>query len=99
MEAEKKIVEEVETDSIENIEQFCKIISLLNDKNVAILNQCLKLEGWKEKQDYLQTFRNPNDLESYYALYCAYIQRDLVLNPIEYLKDDIIKRFNRLYCI
>ena len=93
----EEIVEEVETDSIENIEQFSKIIRTLNDKNLAILHQCLHLEGWMEKMNYLKTFRNESDLESYYILYYSFMYRDLVLNPIEYIQDEILMRFNKLH--
>ena len=89
--------DELETYPLNDADEFSGIIQLLADSDLSVLHQALLLADDSEQYRYLRKMRDKtrgiNDL---YNAYCA---RTLVLDPVTYIKNEIIFRFNRLKCI
>ena len=75
-----------------NIEEFCEIIKFLNDKDLLVFHQVLLLEDEKKQLLYLR--QNKTTLDG--CLYNAYSARVLVKDPIVYIKNEMISRFNKI---
>jgi len=88
---------ELETYPLNDADEFSGIIQLLADSDLSVLHQALLLADDNEQYRYLRKMRDKtrgiNDL---YNAYCA---RTLVLDPVTYIKNEIIFRFNRLKCV
>jgi len=76
-----------------DINEFCGIIRLLVNRDLTILHQALMLSDEKEQKLCLRQMRSSKFDGQLYNAYCA---RTLVLDPITYVKNEIVFRFNRL---
>jgi hypothetical protein len=76
----------------DNIAEFCDIIRQLVDRDLAVLHQVLLIEDEKEQFKCLRQLRDK--ITFYGNLYNAYSARVLVQEPIIYVKNEIVSRFN-----
>ena len=86
-------VDEIETikyTMMDGIEEFCDILQLLVDVDLAILHRVLLVEDEAEQRQTLRKYRNY--ILFYSNLYNAYTARTLVLEPLIYIKNEIISR-------
>jgi len=79
----------LQSDFLEEKEEFCEILQLLDDKDLDVLYRVLLVEE-KEQHRTLRTMRD--DIIHYSQLYNAYTARTLVLNPAESVKMEMDKR-------
>jgi hypothetical protein len=80
-------------DKPNNVEEFCNILTHLVDSDLSVLHQVLMVE---DETEQIKTLRKQRSKITYYAnLYNAYTARVLVLNPVEYVKSEIISRFDQ----
>jgi hypothetical protein len=84
-------------DTPENIEEFCTITNLLVDADLSVLHEVLKCKNEEEQHKCLRYHRNYRNNIIYYAtLYNALTaSRSLVSNPILYVTNEIVTRFNK----
>ena len=78
------------------IKEFCDIIRLLVDRDLTILHQVLLLEDVNEQKRCIRNMR-PSTLDG--TLYNAYCAREIVTEPIIYVNNEIIFRFNQKFLI
>ena len=91
--AEKQSLDETinNNELINNQEEFMTIISLLNDRELAILHEALQLENEQDQVKMMRKLRN--NIIKYDTIYNAYTARVLVLEPNYYIKKEIVNRF------
>ena len=77
-----------------NISEFCEILKYLDNRDLAILQKVLMIEDETEHRKNLRNMKSSNLNGS---LYNAYTARVLVLEPIIYVNQEIVFRFNNLY--
>ena len=85
---------EIEQD---NIEEFCNIIKLLVSSDLSVLHEVLLIEN--ENDQFICLRRNRINITFYSNLYNAYCARTLVSTPIDYISNEIMNRFKKLYII
>jgi len=74
--------------------EFCSIIELLVDTDLSILYNMLMLEDELEQKIYLRKMRAHTTFDG--TVYNAFCARVLVYDPIDYVKNEIICRFNKV---
>ena len=76
-----------------NIEEFCDIIKLLNDKDLSILHQVLLRESTYNETEQKIFLRENRSTKFDGTLYNAYCARVLVTEPILHVNNEIVSRF------
>jgi hypothetical protein len=84
-------------DSEENIDEFLTIIQLLNDCDLGVLHEVLMMETETEQIKCLRALRFV--ITNYPQTYNAYTARVLVINPIEYITNEILSRYKKTFLI
>ena len=75
-------------------DEFINIIKLLDNRNLAILHEALNLKLDDFESDAVKKYlRDMKSVPLNGTLYNAYCARVLVLDPINYIKNEIILRF------
>jgi hypothetical protein len=74
--------------------EFCNILQLLVDKDLAVFYQVLMFDDEAKQIQTLRKYRN--HIKFYSNLYNAYTARTLVLDPITHIRNEIIVRFTKL---
>ena len=77
-----------------NILEFCEILKYLDNRDLSILQKVLLIKDETEHRKCLRDMKSTNLNGS---LYNAYTARVLVLEPIVYINQEIIFRFNSLH--
>ena len=77
-----------------NSSEFCEILNYLDNRDLAILQKVLMIEDETEHKKFIRDMKS-NKLDG--SLYNAYTARVLVLEPIVYVNQEIILRFNSLH--
>ncbi len=79
---------------INNSSEFCDILNNLENRDLSILQKVLMIEDETKHRKLLRDMKS-NNLNG--SLYNAYTARVLVLEPIVYVNQEIIFRFNKLH--
>jgi hypothetical protein len=85
---------EINNNSENNSSEFCEILNYLDNRDLSILQKVLMIEDETEHRKFLRDMKS-NKLDG--SLYNAYTARVLVLEPIVYVNQEIILRFNNLH--
>jgi hypothetical protein len=78
----------------DNILEFCEILKYLDNRDLSILQKVLMIEDETEHKRFLRDMKS-SKLDG--SLYNAYTARVLVLEPIVYVNQEIMLRFNSLH--
>ncbi len=75
--------------------EFMTILKYLVHNDLAVLQQVLMSENEEEQIKCLREMLSY--MTSYSSIYNAYTSRVLVTNPIYYINNEIVSRYNKLY--
>jgi hypothetical protein len=78
---------------MDDINEFCDIIKLLDDKDLSILHQLLVRESSHNEVEQKAYLRDNRSTKFDGTLYNAYCARTLVIDPINYVTNEIVLRF------
>jgi hypothetical protein len=85
---------EINNISENNISEFCEILNYLDNRDLAILQKVLMIKDETEHKKFMRDMKS-SKLDG--SLYNAYTARVLVSEPIIYVNQEIILRFNSLH--
>jgi hypothetical protein len=77
-------------DALDAVLEFCDILTQLTRTDLVLLHQILLIETEQEQKLYIRQVRNSTTFDG--TLYNAYCARVLVVNPVDYVKDEIMSR-------
>jgi hypothetical protein len=81
-------------DALDAAIEFCDILKQLTLTDLELLYQVLLVETEREQKLYLRQVRNLTTFDG--TLYNAYCARILVVNPADYVKDEIKTRLQKM---
>ena len=82
-----------------DIDEFCVILKCLDGKELAILYKVLEIDDKNENEQMrcLVQLRRDNKMPLDGKIHNAYYARVLVLEPIKYIKEEMVSRFIRTF--